>query len=331
MTVRTSTATAAGAYTIVISLVVGGLIYTTVAQLVVTQVLCELGFSVSPSLLVVPQGSYGSAIASLFTSCPFLLNETFTLGSSVPPAGIRLSFSPRTITPQIDRVVFSNVTVAVDRATPLGNYSITLTVTVLGLVRYETLLVTVIAPRCLIATATYGSELAPEVQFLRQFRDNKVMRTYSGSQFMLAFNSWYYSFSPKIATWIADSETARSLMRAALYPLIGTLTISSSLFDLFSFNTEFAALVAGIAASSLLGAIYLTLPIIIVLRAAKRRMNRKALLSILGIGLALALLGTLSNGTSGLMQILTSVVVLESTLLAPSILADGILAKFGWE
>jgi hypothetical protein len=142
---------------------------------------------------------------------------------------------------------------------------------------------------------------------------------------MLAFNAWYYSFSPGIAAWIGGSETARGLMRAVLYPLIGALTISSSLFDLFSFDTEIAVLVAGISASSLLGAIYLTLPIIIVLRAAKRRMNRKALISILGIGLALALFGTLSNGTLELMQILTSVVVLESMLLAPSILTKGIL------
>ncbi|MDA1125249.1 MAG: peptidylprolyl isomerase, partial [Crenarchaeota archaeon] len=34
---------------------------------------------------------------------------------------------------------------------------------------------------CLIATATYGSELAPQVQFLREIRDNTVLQTQSGT------------------------------------------------------------------------------------------------------------------------------------------------------
>jgi peptide/nickel transport system substrate-binding protein len=44
---------------------------------------------------------------------------------------------------------------------------------------------------CVIATATFGSELSPEVQFLRTFRDQKVMVTFAGSQFMVVFNASY--------------------------------------------------------------------------------------------------------------------------------------------
>ncbi|HUU49295.1 MAG TPA: fibronectin type III domain-containing protein, partial [Nitrosopumilaceae archaeon] len=47
---------------------------------------------------------------------------------------------------------------------------------------------------CLIATAAYGSEMAPQVQFLREIRDNKVMSTESGVSFMTGFNQFYYSF-----------------------------------------------------------------------------------------------------------------------------------------
>jgi len=54
---------------------------------------------------------------------------------------------------------------------------------------------------CLIATATYGSELAPQVQFLREIRDNTVLQTESGTSFMNSFNQFYYSFSPTIADW----------------------------------------------------------------------------------------------------------------------------------
>ena len=52
---------------------------------------------------------------------------------------------------------------------------------------------------CLIATATYGSELAPQVQQLRELRDNQLLNTESGSVFMSTFNDVYYSFSPIIA------------------------------------------------------------------------------------------------------------------------------------
>ncbi|MEK0352828.1 MAG: CFI-box-CTERM domain-containing protein, partial [Nitrosopumilus sp.] len=37
---------------------------------------------------------------------------------------------------------------------------------------------------CLIATATFGSELAPQVQQLRELRDNTILSTESGTAFM---------------------------------------------------------------------------------------------------------------------------------------------------
>ena len=49
---------------------------------------------------------------------------------------------------------------------------------------------------CLIATAAYGSEMAPQVQLLREIRDNQLMNTEAGSAFMSGFNEMYYSFSP---------------------------------------------------------------------------------------------------------------------------------------
>ena len=54
---------------------------------------------------------------------------------------------------------------------------------------------------CLIATATFGSEMAPQVQFLREIRDNTVLQTESGISFMTSFNQFYYSFSPAIADY----------------------------------------------------------------------------------------------------------------------------------
>ncbi|RLG39759.1 MAG: hypothetical protein DRO05_08080, partial [Thermoproteota archaeon] len=73
------------------------------------------------------------------------------------------------------------------------------------------------SPRCIIATATYGSELAEEVKFLREFRDDVVSSTFAGSQFLRAFNAWYYSFSPHVALFIAKHPMAKAVMKIVLY------------------------------------------------------------------------------------------------------------------
>jgi len=76
---------------------------------------------------------------------------------------------------------------------------------------------------CFIASAAYGSALDPEVMFLRGFRDDYVLKTYAGEQFMSAFNAWYYSFSPGVAQFISHHALLRTVVRGALYPLIGIL------------------------------------------------------------------------------------------------------------
>ena len=71
---------------------------------------------------------------------------------------------------------------------------------------------------CLIATASYGSELAPQVQMLREVRDNILLSTYSGALFMDAFNSVYYSFSPQVAQLENENPIFRELSRLSLRP-----------------------------------------------------------------------------------------------------------------
>lgn len=110
---------------------------------------------------------------------------------------------------------------------------------------------------CIIATATYGSELSPEVQFLRAFRDNTVLNTFAGKNFMAVFNAWYYSFSPAIASTISSNEALRGVMKVVLYPLMGILHLSSAAFSLFSFSPELGVMIAGLIATSLIGLAYI--------------------------------------------------------------------------
>ena len=109
---------------------------------------------------------------------------------------------------------------------------------------------------CIIATATYGSELSPEVQFLRGFRDNTVLKTFAGKNFMIVFNAWYYSFSPRVASAITVNYALRGFMKILLYPLIGILHLAQITYSLFCFNPEFAIVVSGLVTSSLIGIAY---------------------------------------------------------------------------
>jgi peptidyl-prolyl cis-trans isomerase B (cyclophilin B) len=78
---------------------------------------------------------------------------------------------------------------------------------------------------CLIATATYGSELAPQVQLLREIRDNTVLQTQSGTSFMTAFNQFYYSFSPAIADYERENPAFKEAVKITLTPLLTSLTL----------------------------------------------------------------------------------------------------------
>jgi protein-disulfide isomerase/plastocyanin len=78
---------------------------------------------------------------------------------------------------------------------------------------------------CLIATAAYGSELAPQVQFLREIRDNTVMSTSSGAAFMTGFNQLYYSFSPTIADLERKNPIFQEAVRTIITPMMSTLSI----------------------------------------------------------------------------------------------------------
>ena len=78
---------------------------------------------------------------------------------------------------------------------------------------------------CLVATATYGSELAPQVQQLRELRDHKILQTQAGSAFINNFNEFYYSFSPVIADYERQNPIFKELVKISITPLITSLSI----------------------------------------------------------------------------------------------------------
>ena len=109
---------------------------------------------------------------------------------------------------------------------------------------------------CLIATAAYGTELAPQIQTLREIRDNTLMETSSGTSFMAGFNTFYYTFSPAIADWERQSPAFASAVGAFLTPLISTLSIMN-----LAENTDSSVLALGISVIALNVGIYIGTPI----------------------------------------------------------------------
>ena len=117
---------------------------------------------------------------------------------------------------------------------------------------------------CLIATATYGSEMAIEVQQLRELRDNQLLNTESGTAFMGTFNDIYYSFSPIIADYERENPMFKEAVKLAITPMISTL----SLMENAETNSEVFGL--GISVIALNLAMYLGVPAIALIGIRKR-------------------------------------------------------------
>jgi len=86
--------------------------------------------------------------------------------------------------------------------------------------------------KCFIATAAYGSEMAPTVQFLREFRDDVVLK----SRFKRGFENIlgvYYSFSPSIAELMKRNKAFKyTLKYTVVWPFVALSKVTAFLIKL---------------------------------------------------------------------------------------------------
>jgi hypothetical protein len=116
---------------------------------------------------------------------------------------------------------------------------------------------------CLIATATYGSEMATEVQQLRELRDNQLLNTESGTAFMGMFNDIYYTFSPAIADMEREHPMFKEAVKLTITPMISSLAIMENA------KSESEVLSIGISVIMLNIGMYLGVPAIVIVGIRK--------------------------------------------------------------
>jgi len=120
---------------------------------------------------------------------------------------------------------------------------------------------------CLIATAAFGSEMAPQVQFLREIRDNTVLQTESGTSFMTGFNQFYYSFSPVVADYERENPAFREAVKIAITPMLTSLAI----LNYVDIDSEEEMLGYGIGIILLNIGMYFVAPAVIIFKIRNRK------------------------------------------------------------
>ena len=119
---------------------------------------------------------------------------------------------------------------------------------------------------CLVATAAFGTELAPQVQYLREIRDNRVMSTDVGTSFMAGFNNLYYTISPPIADLEREYPIFREFVKVIITPMLASLSI----MELAQEGSEVSVLGTGILVILLNVMLYLVAPTLLGFKAYRK-------------------------------------------------------------
>ncbi|MEM4250992.1 MAG: CFI-box-CTERM domain-containing protein [Candidatus Bathyarchaeia archaeon] len=287
----------------------------------------DFTLTLNPGSVTVRNGSSASATINVNSINSF--SSPVTLTVALPSgSGATGSISPASVTPPPNGIGTATLTITAAASAPAGSGTMTITGTSGTKTKVIVATLTISSrggAACVIATAAYGSELAPEVYFLRLFRDQSVQSTFAGNQFMKVFNAWYYSFSPTVAEHVKNNLMLRNIVKAVIYPLIGSLYLAQWTYTTLSFAPELAVVAAGLVASSLIGAIYFTPAALLALEIARRkrlafRLPTKILALAWLTSAALILVAELSS-ISVLMMAATAAFVLSTITVAAKTVA----------
>jgi M6 family metalloprotease-like protein len=133
-------------------------------------------------------------------------------------------------------------------------------------------------PTCVIATAAFGSTMAPEVANMRYVRDKLIGSTPAGRMLVDAFNTFYYSWSPTVASAIAPSSALRAIFRVLLLPLIWTVLATGISFTAvlgLTGNADLASVSAFFLAAFISLGSYVAVPTLVTMKLVVRLRTRR--------------------------------------------------------
>jgi len=250
----TSSTTTTGTQTIVTVSTIPATTSTTATSTSVTVQTSSTTTSATSTMVSVSVSSTTTSVTATSTSIYPTVTVTLTNASYL---------STTTFSPTVTEVSTKVSSVFTTLSTTVPVTTTTTTITTVGITR-----------PCLIASAAYGSELAPQVQSLRGFRDRIVIKTFAGEQFMQVFNAFYYSFSPSIANAVNSSPALADLTRLIISPLVEALRITAAMSTMLG-NNELSVVSSGLTASAMIGLLYVS-PLMLATRLAigKRKGGR---------------------------------------------------------
>ncbi|HKM50906.1 MAG TPA: CFI-box-CTERM domain-containing protein [Candidatus Bathyarchaeia archaeon] len=332
LTLQTSITTPPGSYdltNLITGQSTGGLQHhpKEAVTLIITELPRDFTMTVSSSAVNVVQASRADLTVAISPVGPFVSNVSLTGAFSPSDPGLTVTFSPSTLSLLPNGgTAQATMEIIAQRTTPGRTYQLIVTASSSSPSRSHQVTLSVRVSPCLIATATFGSELAPEVQFLRDFRDQQVLPTFAGFTFMSLFNSWYYSFSPNVAEYETTHTLSREVMRVLLYPLIVILQLSSNVYSILEFQPELGVLAGGVLASLLIGFTYLSLPLMGLFLICRRRLNSKVKRRA-GRWIAIVIISLIAcYGISEMGQLSFMMMFVSSGIVIASMLAGGMLA-----
>jgi len=123
--------------------------------------------------------------------------------------------------------------------------------------------------RCIIATAAYGSEMAPEVVYMRHVRDGVIGSTPIGKILRDAFDAFYYSWSPPVAAVVAESSGLQAIFRILLIPISIAVRIADTTFHATGEGNT-GSIVGFVLAAVFTITTYIALPALVIEQASSR-------------------------------------------------------------
>jgi len=131
---------------------------------------------------------------------------------------------------------------------------------------------------------------------------------------MNVFNAWYYSFSPQVADYERQQPWLQQSVRVTIYPLLGILQTAESAYTIVP--GEYGSVIAGLVASSLIGAVYFT-PIALSIKQVRRnRLDYRIAIAIIAASLFSVAVAITVNSVPALMATTALLVLCTISIVA---------------